>query len=374
MLCKHKPDYLPVWLIIGVSGILFMVFLGYRVRGKEVIRHHYLWTIVPLSSVTIVLLILIGENWKMENFMDNFIRYGIPLYIFFYIIFSLIFCYKQIKRKNFIKVITRFIPPALFTLLIAYVVYVKANDFVDRSVLFQFSDRCLAEDIKINDENGRIYPIFINQGGDALSYEELIRQYNSSRGELRNSVQKVLLKIYNNIETSDENFKEEYFEVCRSKGLWTFNTPANSVSCGGAGVETWAEFDVPNVISQVPSPDMLYWTTRARSAKLLQNLDYLKDKKNFHEANWQNLRDYEWATMFQNLTKNISSDPSLIVRKISLDTYKLWVCLDHKSDQEKLLCEERFVSDNIYHFESAIQDWQSNKIEILDNFKKNIGL
>lgn len=304
--------------------------------------------------------------------MDAFINYCVPLYLFLYFIISIILLLRD--KKNCLEIVKSSIPPALVALLIAYAVYIKASDFLDRSILFQVSDRCLTKDIKINDETGRIYPIFINQGGDVLAYEELVRQYNKSKGEFHDAMRKVLSKIYNNIQSADDDFQKEYFVVCRSRneGEWVFNTPGDAAICWGVGAELWDEFSVPNVISQ--THHTTYWTTRARSAKLLQNLDYLRDKKNFNEVNLQKLKDYNWKIMFENLVENIGSDPSLIVRKISLDTYKLWVCLDSKSEQERAKCEDRFVSDNIYHFGAAVEYWENNKSGILSNFKMNIGL
>lgn len=370
LLSKYRPESLFLWVVLGTIGIPLMVWLGYRVRGEEVIKHHYLKTIICLIIITVAIFMFSEGIGVTDNLMDNLVRYFIPLYLIVYLVLSFVLCG---KKKDWPDILRTYIPPALFTLLIAYTAYVKANDFWERSILFQMSDRCLVKDIKLNDETGRIYPIFINQGGDALAYEELVRQYNKSGGEFREAIQKVLLKIHNNIQYSDEDFRKEYFEVCRSlnKGAWTFNVSADTNRCWGAGAEKWDEFDVPNVVSQVRH--MTFWTTRARSAKLLQNLDYLKDKRNFNEANWQKLKEYMWEAMFQKLVENISSDSSLIVRKISLDTYKLWVCLD-KNGQEKQLCENRFILDNVYNFEVAVEDWENNKPEILSNFKRNIGL
>ncbi len=47
---------------------------------------------------------------------------------------------------------------------------------------------------------------------------------------------------------------------------------SHSMDCGGQGKEEWAEFSVPNVASQLN--DLRFWTTRAKSAKLLQNVTY----------------------------------------------------------------------------------------------------
>lgn len=290
---------------------------------------------------------------------------------FFIAIPKLFFSSGHIKCKQIFKSVSnkekRDFIIGILTFMIAYLAYFKANEFLDTWLLFQISDRCLAANIKINEETGRIYPVFINQGGDSLAYESLVGKYNDSIDKnLKNKMAKHLLKIYENIASVENYFQEEYFTVNRTnhKGSWTFNREWP--------FETWDEFDIPNVIEQLRHPT--YWTTRARCAKLLQNAEYLKDKKGVNKENLGRLKDYDWARMFDNLIKNIQGDYSLIVRKESLDTYKLWVCSVLKDNVSKQKCENKFVSDNIYHFESAVEDWQKNRTKIVGEFKRNSGI
>ena len=306
--------------------------------------------------------------------INCFITIVIPVFIFLY--FSLYVWFSSKNRKWEDNVVV-YLPPALFTLLIAYAVYIKASDFLNISALFQVSDRCLVQDIKINEESGAVYPIFINQGGDALAYEELVRDYNENNTELKERYGKQLLKIADNITSSDQYFQGPYFLVCRNrnKGSWEFNTLGKVDMCWGMGTEEWDEFDVPNVIEQVRHPT--FWLTRAKAAKLLQNVKYLKSIKIINKANLKRLKDYGVEKMFENLIWNIRFHNSLIVRKISLDTYKLWACMDGVEKGEDGNLQKscmKFNRYDIYEFTKFSNHWEKYKDGILKNFKRNIGL
>ena len=298
------------------------------------------------------------------------IKWGVPLFLVYYI-FKFWFCdlkkpakpdmKNEDNRSERIKKFTI----AIFSLLMAYLAYINVGNFLDEWLLFQLSDRCLVSSIKIDEKNRQIYPVFINQGGDAFAYNELVQKLNRTKNKnIRKKLKQQLLKIYQGMSIAEDVFDKNLITVNRTnnKGSWTFNNPNSFYELNN-------DFDVFNIIDQVRH--IKFWTTSAQCAKFLQNDEYLKDKKNFNNDNISRLREYDWEKMFKNLTYNIGNHPSLMVRKISTDTYTLWACPDGK---KKASCEDKIFNNKIYYFNNAITHWEKNRKKILNNFHQNIGV
>ncbi|MCD4779489.1 MAG: hypothetical protein K8S27_02920 [Candidatus Omnitrophica bacterium] len=306
----------------------------------------------------------------MGFFLDLFIhiskftiKWGVPLFIIYYF-FKFWFCdlkKPDIKNENNKSERIKKFTIAIFSLLMAYLAYINVGNFLDEWLLFQLSDRCLVSSIKIDEKNRQIYPVFINQGGDAFAYNELVQKLNKTNDK---KLQQQLLKIYQGMSIAEDVFDKNSITVNRTnnKGSWTFNNP-NPFD------ELKNDFDVFNIIDQVRH--IKFWTTSAQCAKFLQNDEYLRDKKNFNKDNIARLREYDWEKMFKNLTCNIENHPSLMVRKICTDTYMLWACPDGK---KRTNCEDMIFKDKIYYFDNAIIHWKKNRKKILNNFHKNIGV
>ena len=230
----------------------------------------------------------------------------------------------------------------------------------------QLSDRCLATRTK-NDEillEGKkiraTFPTSINEGGDAFAYEELIKIYKRSNNNIKNDVRKYLAKVFYNLDSA-----ESYFEkvgIHRSNNSsWKYSKLGDS--------EEFDEFNIPNVIAQLNEPN--YWQTRTTCAIFLKNDKYLRNINAFPQENIERLKEYKWENLFDNLIKNISSDSSLMVRKISLDTYQYWAC--SLEDTDISTCKD-FVKDEIYDFDKVVRHWKIYKKSIMETFRKKLNL
>lgn len=289
------------------------------------------------------------------------------LYLVLYI-FSIVLSEKG--ENSPILNLLKYVPPAILTLCIAYMAYFKVDDFLRATNLFQISDRCLAINIEIEPGIGSVKAMLTSQGGDAFAYERLVKNYQQVSGDQKKDIEIQLKKIYDNIDDADNRyFKSTVFAVCRNKekDVWDYKKPANEL-CGGAGTEEWDDFNVLNVGSQIKLPIMMSWTTRAKSAKLFQNVDYLGS---LEAKNLERIQKSNIDIPFKNLIENIKSHYSLVVRKISLDTYKLWAC---NKQEDKANCESQFVENNIYNFQGAIDHWKNHKEkeDVIRNFKQTL--
>ena len=275
-----------------------------------------------------------------------------------------LYVYFSCQEDNWTKYIHQYLPLTLVAIWIAYAAYVRAVDFLDTSSLPQLSDRCLASRLKDDEvivEGKKVrmtYPSSINEGGDAYAYEELIKIYIRSKGNFKEDVRRYLAKISHNLASA-----RTYFQ-----GVGVHRSSNRSWQYSKTGVnEEFDEYDVSNVIDQLNEPN--YWVTRATCAIFLRNDKYLKSIKDFPEQNRNRLKDYNWAKLFDNLVSNVSSDSSLMVRKISLDTYQFWAC----NNEVGVGCHE-FIKNDVYYFDRVVEHWKQNRETIVQKFKKSIGL
>lgn len=287
------------------------------------------------------------------------------LYFGLYILF-LLFSKKDCKTNNPFDNLVKYFPPSFFALVIAFGVYLKVDDILKAHYLLQISDRCIAAEV---DTSNILFARFTHQGGDAFAYEKLLYNLDNSNGEFRNDIKNQLVKIYGNLESLDEYFKTSAFPVCRSNSTsWIYKYPQEKKE-GKCQTEEWIEFDVVNVVDQLRHPKQISWGTRAKAAKLLQNIESLKV---LDPANLEIIKNFNWERLFDSLIWNINHDHSLIVRKISLDTYKIWACINVERIQDKQQCENRFLKDGVYNFQATVNHWSEseNKLKVVDNLIK----
>jgi hypothetical protein len=260
--------------------------------------------------------------------------------------------------------INKFLPPAVLTLCVAWAVYMKAISLLEINSLHQISDRCLATRLKEDVlENGvrLVHPDLINDGGDAIAYEQLVKNYKDSSGDLKREIRKYLTRINGNLDSAEATFPK--MQVQR---------PPESKWYPKSIDENYPDFNIKNVIEQTQHGT--YWMTRAESVRLLRNKNYILNYNKLPQSNrdiLNSLKDWE-AVLFGNIIKRVAIDNSLIVRKMALDTYKQLVC-DEDSKECKFQCKG-FIEEDIYYFDRAVQHWEKNKIEILESFRKKIAI
>ncbi len=298
--------------------------------------------------------------------MKHIFNDPIMYFIFFILVFIFIPSAYYWKIELFKSLIGTAL--AVLGLYIAIVAYNKVYSLGDEWLIYNIADRSIAWETRLDklQGQGRISPVFINQGGDAIAYENLVKKYIASRKdeELREHIAQQLNKIYDNIESTDSTQFFQYASVNLDENF-DLNKDFNWLELNGTRYQTNELFLPKSIVGQLNHK--IFWMTRAQCAR------YLREEKTFKEFTGDKLKrekllaDFDPENMFKELVFVIENDYSLVVRKEALNTYLYWACENNE-------CKLPLINDGVYYFNKISKHWFDKKSEILKKFQARIGL
>ena len=259
---------------------------------------------------------------------------------------------------------------ALIGLYIVIAVFYEASGIADQWFIYNIADRAIAWETVI-DRIGPFQqitsPRFVNQGGDAIAYENLLMMYRKSGkdDELHDRLKQQLNKIFDNVESTDSRDFFKYVSVYLDGGFDPNNDFKWPIIPGGQRIQDKTIFWPRSIIGQLHHT--IYWMTRAQCACLLREEQSFKNFSGDKAKRKKLLADFDPSEMFQAVVSVINEDYSLVVRKEALKTYIYWVCSDEA-------CKSHFINDRIYYFDEVPKHWKDNKAEILKNFDLSLDL
>ena len=285
-------------------------------------------------------------------------------WLFFFLTFVFIPSAYYWKIKLFKSLVGSAI--GLLGIYIAILAFSKVYGLADAWLTYSIADRSMAWETRLDEARRRISPVFINQGGDAIAYENLVKKFLQlkDKDEAYNSIKQQLNKIYDNIESTDNPQFFKYTLINLDKGF-DVNNDLGWLKIDGTKYQTNEIFLPKSIVGQLGHG--IFWMTRAQCAR------FLREEKSFKEFVTNNskreklLADFKPENMFKKLIDVIENDYSLVVRKEALNTYLFWAC---KTDE----CKATLIDDGIYYFDKVSKHWSDNEPEILSYFKTRIGL
>lgn len=252
---------------------------------------------------------------------------------------------------------------SLVGLHLAFTAYFKASELWDSWLVYSITDRCITWETQLNKTHRIVTPYYINQGGDALAYEDLTKMYRElkSNDEKKRLLKKQLEKVYENVISA----KKDYVDVDLDSYFDKENKLHFDTNGYGKRIQTSEMFYPKSIVGQLKHPT--YWMTRAKCAILLRSENSLKEFNSSKLKFEMLMKDFSPEDMFENLVSLIKEDYSLLVRKEALETYIFWACNNKE-------CERNFKNDKIFYFNKIDQHWRSNKTPIIEKFKKRTGV
>ncbi len=250
----------------------------------------------------------------MVNFVNFFIQYIIPIYIFSCFILFLYFGFW--KRKGIGDALRTWLPPALFTLLIAYVLYGKSNLIEEKFKIDTLADSCF-QALEIGQGETECHEL-----ASFGAKDNYLKKYHANQvGRIFSRTSAIVVKIPV-LRNDNGNLVEEKFE----------------------------NMNLKNVYDQM---NHFYWGSRAKASYLLLGV------------NNKLISDYssqvDWERILKRLIGLIKSDANFSVRIMAEVVYS------QISGFPISILGQR--GDDPFGFNSAVQHWEDNKESILKSLK-----